>query len=267
MPAFYAHYRFGRDVLSALPAHLHRLCTEHRALYDIGLHGPDIFFFHRPLMPNAVARMGHRSHGTFGAEFLQRAGNVYDRAPDKPAFLAYFFGFLCHLALDSICHPEVYEAQKYTGASHTAIETALDRALLLDDGIDPLFHDPCGHFEITPENASVIAPFFPPLTAKTVEKSLRSMVFYGHLLYTRNPLLRKILDLTLYVTGHHDALFGMVMTPAPDARCTVSDKALCGCYAAALPVALELIEKAAIYIESRTEPDPVFAVNFKGQRN
>lgn len=264
MPAFYAHYRFGRDVLSALPEPFHALCSAHRALYDIGLHGPDIFFFHRPLIPNAVSKLGHRSHGLPGTEFLQRAGKVYDSAADKPAFLAYFFGFLCHLALDSTCHPEVYKAMEYTGASHTAIETALDRALLIRDGIDPMQHDPCGHFQITPENAAVIAPFFPPLTAKNVEKSLRSMVFYGHLLYTRNPLLRKTLDLGLYATGHHDSLFGMVMTPASNARCKESDDHLCAQYTAAISTAVELIEKAAIYIEKRTLSAPVFQRTFKG---
>lgn len=266
MPAFYAHYRFGKDVLAALPGPLQTLCTANRALFDLGLHGPDIFFFHRPLVPNAVSKIGHGSHSISGTAFLQRAAEVHGRAADPEAFLAYFFGFLCHLALDSVCHPEVYRAQKYTGASHAAIETALDRALLLSDGIDPLSFDPCGHFEITPDTAAVIAEFFPQTTGRIVEKSLRSMVWYGRLLYTKNPLLRKALDLGLYMTGHHDALFGMVMTPAPDLRCKASDEALFSCCKTALPLALELIGKAAIYIESKNRPDPVFSVNFKGRK-
>ena len=49
MPAAYTHYRFGRDVLALLPEELRSVITAHRALYDIGLHGPDIFFFYRPL--------------------------------------------------------------------------------------------------------------------------------------------------------------------------------------------------------------------------
>lgn len=41
MPSTYAHYRFGRDVLSGLPPALQGIIQDHRALYDLGLHGPD----------------------------------------------------------------------------------------------------------------------------------------------------------------------------------------------------------------------------------
>lgn len=266
MPAFYAHYRFGKDVLTALPEPLRKICTANRSLFDIGLHGPDIFFFHNPLIPNTVSKTGHHCHSVSGTEFLQRAAEVHRRTADPQAFLAYFFGFLCHLALDSVCHPEVYRAQKYTGVTHAAIETALDRALLLADGMDPFSFDPCGHFEITPEGAGVIADFFPPFTGKTVEKSLRSMVWYGRLLYTNRPLVRRGLDIGLYMTGHHDALFGMVMTPVQNPRCIASDEALVTCCRTALSLAAELIEKASIYIESKNRPDPIFSVNFKGQK-
>ena len=51
MPAFYAHYRFGCDVLNQLPEDIRSICTAHRGLFDIGLHGPDIYFFYRPVLP------------------------------------------------------------------------------------------------------------------------------------------------------------------------------------------------------------------------
>ena len=40
MPAFYTHYRFGCDVLKQLPEDIRSICTAHRGLFDIGLHGP-----------------------------------------------------------------------------------------------------------------------------------------------------------------------------------------------------------------------------------
>ena len=53
MPAFYAHYRFGCEALEiaaleSAPSAIQTLCRENRALFDIGLHGPDLFFFYRP---------------------------------------------------------------------------------------------------------------------------------------------------------------------------------------------------------------------------
>lgn len=46
MPAAYAHYTFGKKVLANIEnPDIRRIITEHRALFDIGLHGPDILFF------------------------------------------------------------------------------------------------------------------------------------------------------------------------------------------------------------------------------
>ena len=44
MPTTYAHYKFGKEVISALPRPLRSTVENHRELFDIGLHGPDIHF-------------------------------------------------------------------------------------------------------------------------------------------------------------------------------------------------------------------------------
>lgn len=264
MPAFYAHYRFGGDVLRAAAPKIRTLCEKHRALFDIGLHGPDIFFFYRPVLPNSVARLGHACHGRTCREFLARARKVVENTGNKEASLAYFYGFLCHFALDSICHPYVAEAMDKYGTAHSAIETAFDRLLLTTDGIDPCSFDPCGHFDISRKNAAVIAPFFPPMTSELVEKSLRSMVFYGRLLYNQNKILRKTMDISLYFTLHHDALFGMMMTPGHDKRCESSNHRLSALYLEALTAAQELFREASIYIESGTPAGQRFDLTFKG---
>lgn len=41
MPASYAHYRFGKQVLPALPAEIRQNIQRFRRLYDMGLQGPD----------------------------------------------------------------------------------------------------------------------------------------------------------------------------------------------------------------------------------
>ena len=264
MPAFYAHYRFGREMLQKLPPETRALCEQHRDLFDIGLHGPDIFFFYHPLKKNPVSEFGHQCHSRSGREFLSAAETVIAAADDKDAARAYFYGFLCHLALDSVCHPGVYEAQKYTGASHIGIETALDRALLLSDGIEPLAHDPCGHFHITKKNAGIIAAFFPPHAPAVVEKSLRAMVLFGRLLYCGKPVIRKPIEFLLRITGHYDSLSPMLMTAKPDPRCRESDRRLQALFPEAVSLAAELIAETDIYIESKTGPGAVFDRTFKG---
>ena len=159
MPAFYAHYRFGAEVLRSAPPAIQAVCRENRALFDIGLHGPDLFFFYRPVLPNRVNRIGHEAHHRSGREFLARGKKVLSAAKDPRATRAYLYGLLCHFALDSTCHPYIAEAMSEYNLTHAAVETAFDRALLTADGIDPLTFDPCSHFEVTRRNAAILAPF------------------------------------------------------------------------------------------------------------
>ena len=42
MPTTYAHYKFGEEVMGALPRPLQTSIENKRELFDIGLHGPDI---------------------------------------------------------------------------------------------------------------------------------------------------------------------------------------------------------------------------------
>ena len=149
MPAFYTHYRFGCDVLKQLPEDIRSICTAHRGLFDIGLHGPDIYFFYRPVLPNKVNRIGYAAH--------KRSGRY----------------FLCHFTLDSICHPYIHTAMKEFNVTHAATETAFDRALLLKDGKDPQHFDPCGHFEVNTRNAAVITPFYTPEAAVCCSRRTR----------------------------------------------------------------------------------------------
>ena len=53
MPTTYAHYKFGKEVLSALPRPLQNSIEAHRELFDIGLHGPDILFYYNALKKGA----------------------------------------------------------------------------------------------------------------------------------------------------------------------------------------------------------------------
>ena len=45
MPTTYTHWRFGQECIDVLPDELKKIVNDHRDLYDIGVHGPDIFFY------------------------------------------------------------------------------------------------------------------------------------------------------------------------------------------------------------------------------
>ena len=81
MPANYAHYRFGKLALSKLPAEARQCIGRFRRLYDIGLHGPDIFFYYNPAIDTAVGQrsavlLGGLQAGRFrGREGLSAGGS------------------------------------------------------------------------------------------------------------------------------------------------------------------------------------------------
>lgn len=58
MPATYAHKRFGEKVLESLPKELSEAFSAHLSEYYLGLHGPDLLFYYRPLTKNPVNRDG-----------------------------------------------------------------------------------------------------------------------------------------------------------------------------------------------------------------
>lgn len=264
MPAFYAHYRFGRDVLCAAPPQLRALCEKNRSLFDTGLHGPDLFFFYRPAIPNRVNKIGYNAHHFSGRAFLHRGRRVVCAARDREASMAYLCGLMCHFALDSTCHPCVHESMEKFGVSHAAVETALDRTLLLLDGFDPARFDPVAHLDTSRRAAAIIAPFYPPALTATVEKSLQSMIFYGRFLFNQNRALRAVTDKALYITFHHNAIFDMMMTPCDNPRCADSSKSLLELYDEALKAAQVLLEETLLYVDTGRGGSALFDKTFEG---
>ena len=107
MPSTYAHRRFGADVLQQLPTALQDQIGKNRALFDVGLHGPDLLFYYHAAKSNPVSALGNAMHEQPGRVFFERARGVVRQAKDRDAALAYALGFVCHFALDSTCHPYV----------------------------------------------------------------------------------------------------------------------------------------------------------------
>ena len=238
MPASYTHYRFGCDVLAALPEALQAKLMPHRSLFDIGLHGPDIFCYTNPLVKNPVARLGYAMHKHPGQSVFGRFLALYDGSAEAFAYLA---GFLCHFALDSLCHGYLTQMEAL-GMSHARLETQLDRSLMLQDGKDPMTTDPVTHIRPTHQNARVLARFFPQLNEQAVRKTLEQMIFYHHLLMAPNSPKRKLLETAFRVLNAEDSFGAMVMTERGIPACKQMVQRLQLLYASALPLAVTLIE-------------------------
>ena len=109
MPSTYAHYRMGQEVYRNLTGKPKQIIEKYKELYDIGLHGPDILFYYKPLFANPVNQVGYAMHDRPGIEFFRQASLVMQKAENKEACEAYIYGFCCHFALDVSCHGYIDE--------------------------------------------------------------------------------------------------------------------------------------------------------------
>lgn len=188
MPANYAHYRFGKLALPTLPPEIRQCVSRFRRMYDIGLHGPDILFYYNPVMDTPVGKLGHSYHTYSGQRFFPEAC----RQADSEAARAYLFGLLGHYCLDSVCHPYVNRLVEIGEARHIALESQLERRLLVLDGnASPASFDMSKRLRLTRGECMTVAQFYPPATGGNIHRSMTLMRQCTHFLASPNRAQRE----------------------------------------------------------------------------
>ena len=257
MPTTYAHYRFGTEVYKSLPRGLRESIRPYLGLYCIGLHGPDVLFYYKAMKKNSVSETGFAMHARPGFEFFERAEDILRAIPsvDIAPSMAYLYGFLCHFALDSTCHPYVEQTARETPLGHCAIESEFDRILMEADGYDPLRFHPIRHLKATHFNARIIAAFFPEITKGEVLCAIRSQRTDLKLLAPKGALRRRILMFLMRLVHCPRSIHDMVITPEPLPGSAPICAQMLRLYETAVPFAAELIQNFQAYTEGTTPLD------------
>lgn len=250
MPSGYAHYRFGTQIISLLPADVRGPILRNRALFDMGLHGPDFLFFHHFLKKTPLYHLGSAYHQKSGQDFFTQACAHAKQNPSEGAF-AYLYGMLAHYCLDSHCHPFVYDMTDDTGLSHSELETEFDRHLMSLDGIKkPHEANISKHLKLNKAEFQIVAGFYPEASVKDVSRCIRSMGLSQQLLTIPTPLGHGIVVTFTWVAGGNTS--GKVMTVGPDPKCDHLDQKLLELYEQALkkyPALLEQLNHHLAYGE------------------
>ena len=261
MPSTYAHYRFGKDVLQCLPDRQKKAIEAHRDLYNIGLHGPDLLFYYKPICRNPVNQLGFGMHDRPAVEFFTKAGKIIMDHQFSTAYLSYAYGFLCHFALDRECHGYIDEKIAGSGVSHVGIESEFDRFLLEEDGYDAVSHKLTGHIHPSKESAQVIAAFFPEISEKDVYHAQRSFVFYCNLLCAPGKIKRSILRGLLKLVGQEE-IRDMMISYEPNPHCRDSNEKLKALYGQAVDQAVKLLTEFADCAAGKMPYDPLYRYTF-----
>lgn len=261
MPSNYAHYRFGVQLLAGMPDDVRRTVQRFRQMYDVGLHGPDMFFFYNILMDTPTGRLGNRFHHQTGAEFFSAVARRYRLEPSE-AGLSYICGLLAHYALDSRCHPLVKQACAEGRPSHVQIETEFDRYLLVQDGkVPPQTQDYSGHMHLTPGECRTAARLLPGVKPIQIRRSLGRMALCTRLLAAPQGLICRMRDTAVALTGNQFS--GSIMGPDPDPQCAHLDGALGKLYDQALAEYPKLLEQLRDHLNHKTPLGADFSPQFE----
>ncbi len=214
LSANYTHYRFGAAMLNVIPADLARVAKRYRRLYDMGLHGPDIFFYN-PLLRKKYGRPAPYYHNQSGAEFFGRVCRIIRMNASEP-MTAYLYGVLCHYCLDSVVHPFIKQIST-TNGEHLSMETEFDRYLLeLDGKTDPHTCDISGHIKLTRQECQAVAACYPGVTAQEVAASVKNMAFVIRTLAVRDGVRRSVLEGAIRTAG--ETASSILMSHGPNER-------------------------------------------------
>lgn len=219
MPGTYAHYDFGKKVLEQSNNEVSNIISKNMELFFIGLHGPDIFFYYRPVLyNNPTSKLGHDIHWEKASVFFEKSRNIIEKSEEREKSLAYTFGFLCHFMLDSECHPYINKITKDKKLSHTEIESEFDKLLIDKEGKNPFNIDLTTHIHTDSTLSEIISPFFNTKTSK-VTKALKSMKFYNSIFNSPNRLSRFIIFSVLKMVVLYDRLQGIFFNLDENPKC------------------------------------------------
>lgn len=228
MPSHYAHYRFGSRAIATFPPEVRRVVRQFRPLYDVGLHGPDIFFYHNILFRDNIVKLGSETHKQTGEEFFTRICKRLRLEPNEAA-LAYLYGVLTHYCLDSTVHPFVYESIQEGKIHHVELETEFDRYLLqLDGHRQPNTFDCSPHIRLTWGECVTAAEFYPPVSPAAVSASVHGMASAVKWLAMPNGSFRRTVESAAGSKLRHH-----FMGRTPNRNCAHLNGDMLECYTAA----------------------------------
>lgn len=259
MPASYTHYDFGQVVYNKLSKELKDIVNENRDAYNIGLNGPDILFYYKPLKKNSINALGGEMHKQEASKFFNEAKkHILENKDGVP----YILGFICHFILDSNCHPYINEAMRASGISHGEIEAELDGRIMRKNNLCPQEVNAGHHIIPTKKNARIISQFYHGVNELEIFKALKSVRFYNQLLLCQNELKRRVIKGGLSKIKGGQSFSHMIINVIPNPKCKKIIDKLMMIYEKSIDEAVQIIEEYYINLKNDTPINERFNRNF-----
>lgn len=242
MPAFYAHYRFGKEAERAVCPKLKEIIEKYHKQFETGLQGPDIFFFYKPYTYNKVVRYGHHLHQISAYPFFEHALCVLEKHGRNSGQYAYLMGVICHFVLDGACHPYIGEMIEETGVRHLEIEEEFEKHLLRADGKDPVGFPLSSLIAEDDDVCSAVAPFYQDMTVIKVKQSLHDLKRVKELLCAPGAVKQSVINTLMKMTGRHKDLKGLMHQRKDNPKCKETNEELLKRFEHAVDTAVEMMK-------------------------
>lgn len=254
MPTTYAHWAFGRNCIEKMPENLQKIIHENRAIYNLGVHGPDILFY--DLLHSEVPKKGAELHSTPMTEFFKSCKNEFKKHNEKAEMLAYLMGFLSHFTLDSTCHSYIAKKTDVSPVSHNKVESEWDKHVIKLDNRKPNLVDRAESLRPTKKNAKVISYFYPyseKVLYRTCKWQKYTLTLLNSISHKKEDIFRKIFKKPNM--GYYLDLF---MSYEDDANCEDSNLRLDKLKDKALKLYPKLMNNLINYLNDKEELSPYF---------
>lgn len=268
MPAIFAHDLFGRNVFMDLEKEIRDVIRKEKDCFYLGLHGPDVLFFYRPLGKNPINQKGYRYHERPAAEIFAHGLQVMRNAEDdkeKEALQAYLLGFACHFALDHSLHGEIDRIEKESGFTHAQIETELDRRLLIQAEMEPVRAYTACNLKNTKMTRFVVMRVLKEDESQAKE-AIASFKLISRLFINTGEMFKKVIGMVMKAAGCYEKYYGMVMRKQATPGLETTTDQLEQQFAAAVPFGVKLVEGLYGSIKKRETLPDAFWGNFEGQK-
>ena len=267
MPAIFAHDLFGRKVFSELDQEIKQMIRKEKDCFYLGLQGPDVLFFYRPLAKNPINQKGYRYHERPAMEIFAHGLQVMRQMEDEKernAIQAYLLGMSCHFALDHSLHGTVNRLEKETGFTHAQIETELDRRLLQREEMEPVRAYTACHLKNT-EITRLAVMHVLKEEEHAVKEAIFSFKTITRIFINSGEVFKKLIGVIMKAAGCHDKYYGMVMKQKPETGLKESTDKLEKQFMETVPFCVRLIEGLYDSMKKREALPSAFGGNFDGE--
>ncbi|MFV0381537.1 MAG: zinc dependent phospholipase C family protein [Breznakia sp.] len=263
MPAMYAHARFGEEVALLVAPSLQTTIRKYKQEYLLGLQGPDILFFYRPIIKTKVSNLGAVLHKKSAASFIEKHKEMLQFYGKESREYAYFLGFLCHFILDSECHPFIDTMGPKHNLDHLVMESEFEKMLLRKDKYNPYHYAYDTLLRYEKQTLDAIHHFYPELTRLHLQESLSSTRFVKRFLYTPTKRKQTMIKTLMKVSGKYEVFKGQLLDHQDHPKYRTSNFGIYNRYVVAKMAAADLLHNVDGYLKQEQTLDVRFMRTFE----